>query len=116
LDATRAAYDALYCYTMERDRRSFILQHVVDAYAAQTATGSAASIGMTFALVGLYLHVEKGFSGRQVQQVHIQLARDKRLWPTFPVPQDRGAMTAVDVLRAPAGQEKTRSGDDSCPR
>jgi hypothetical protein len=36
MDAARAAYDEVYVYTMGRPR--FILQHVVDAFAAQTAT------------------------------------------------------------------------------
>jgi len=33
----RDAYDQLYVYTMGRGRESFILQHVVDAFGAQTA-------------------------------------------------------------------------------
>jgi len=36
LDHMRAAYDEVYIYTMGRP--GFILQHVVDAFAVQTAT------------------------------------------------------------------------------
>ena len=43
-----------------------------------TATSDSKPMGIVFALVGLYLHVEKHFSGGQVQKVHAQLARRKR--------------------------------------
>lgn len=47
-------------------RRGFIPQHLVDAFAVQTANGDSRPIGVVFGLVGLYLHVEKQCSGRQV--------------------------------------------------
>jgi hypothetical protein len=77
------AYDELCCYTLAHGAPAFIHQHVVDAFAAQRADGGSKAIGVTFALVGLYLHVEKQFSGKQVQRVHMELARHKRQWPTF---------------------------------
>ena len=40
-----------------------LLQHVVDAYAAQTARASTKPITLAFALVGLYLHLEKNQTG-----------------------------------------------------
>src|SRR5207245_9270566 len=79
MDTTRAAYDEVYVYTMGRP--GFILQHVVDAFAVQTATDGSKPIAVVFGLVGLYLHVEKQFSGRQVQEAHIKLGRRKREWP-----------------------------------
>src|SRR5438067_3221775 len=51
-----------------------LLQHVVDAYAAQTARASTKPITLAFALVGLYLHLEKNQTGKQVQRVHMLLA------------------------------------------
>lgn len=72
----RAAYDQVYAYTMGRP--GFILEHVVDAFAVQTAKDLSRPIGIVFGLVGLYLHVEKQFSGRQVQRVHMELGRRKR--------------------------------------
>ena len=72
----RSAYDEVYAYTMNRP--GFILQHVVDAYGAQTASSDGKPIGIVFALVGLYLHVERAFSGRQVQKAHMELGRRKR--------------------------------------
>ena len=63
------AYHELYAYTMGRPK--FILQHVVDANMAQTLDRTRAGykpMGAIFALAGLYLHCEKGFTGAQVQQ------------------------------------------------
>jgi hypothetical protein len=107
-----SAYDEVYAYTM--DRPGFILQHVVDAYAAQTASADSKPIGVVFALVGLYLHIEKGFSGRQVQQAHMALGRQKRAWPTMDLPSDRGAMTVAGVLAAAAGPERDKAIDAWC--
>ena|SRR5437867_2618944 len=100
------AYHELCCYTMAHGDASFIHQHVVDAFAAQHADEHSKPIGVTFALVGLYLHVEKQFSGRQVQRVHMQLGRRKHSWPALALPPHRGVMTAVDVMAAPAGPER----------
>ena len=108
----RAAYDELYAYTMGRD--GFLLQHVVDAQAAQTANETSKPIGVVFALVGLYLHVERHLSGRDVQKAHMRLARVKRQWPPIPLPRDRGFVTALDVLQAAEGPERDRAIDDWC--
>ena len=108
----RLAYDEVYVYTMGRP--GFILQHVVDAYGAQTATSDTKPIGLMFALVGLYLHVEKRFSGRQVQKVHALLGRRKRACPIGDLPNDRGAMTVADVLAASAGPERDKAIDAWC--
>ena len=112
MDAIRAAYDEVYVYTMGRP--GFILQHVVDAFAVQTANKDSGPIGVVFGLVGLYLHVEKQFSGRQVQEVHRKLGGRKREWPSVGFPEDRGRMTVVDVLAAPAGLARDRAIDDWC--
>ena len=108
------AYHELCGYTLTHGDAEFIHQYVVDAFAAQRATPSGKPIGVTFALVGLYLHVEKQYSGRHVQRVHMQLARRKRTWPTFVLPPNRGAMTAVDVMAAPAGPERDLAIHEWC--
>ena len=113
MNNVRDAYDELYVYTMGRGT-SFMLQHVVDAFAAQTAGDDAKPITVTFALVGLYLHVEKQFSGKQVQRVHIQLGQRKRQWPAIPLPRDRGSMTAIDVMAVPAGSDRDLAIDAWC--
>ena len=108
------AYHEVCAYTLTHGDAEFIHQHVVDAFAAQRANEQSKPIGVTFALVGLYLHVERGYTGRRVQRVHMQLARRKRTWPTFVLPPNRGATTAVDVMRAPAGPERDRAIHEWC--
>jgi hypothetical protein len=108
----RSAYDEVYVYTMGRPE--FILQHVVDFYGAQTASRDGKPIGIVISLVGLYLHVEKHFSGRQVQKAHMELGRRKREWPIVDLPDGRGAITVADVLAAPAGPERDRAIDAWC--
>ena len=76
MEKTRDAYEELYIYTMGRP--SFVLQHAVDAFVVQTATANTRPIAIVFGLVGLYLHVEKQFSGRRVQKAHIEVARKSR--------------------------------------
>jgi hypothetical protein len=112
MESMRAAYDEVYVYTMGRP--GFILQHVVDAFAVQTANDESRPIGVVFGLVGLYLHVEKQFSGHQVQRVHMELGRRKREWPRVYVPDDRGSMTVADVLAASAGPERDVAINNWC--
>lgn len=104
----REVYDDLCAYTLSHGDPSFIHQHVVDAYAAQHADKDSKPIGVTFALAGLYLHVERGLSGRQVQLAHMRMAKAKRSWPEFSLPVDRGPVTAGEVMDAPPGPERDR--------
>jgi hypothetical protein len=106
---TSAAYEELAAYTLTLGDVAFIHQHVVDAFAAQRATEATKPITVAFALIGLYLHVERGFTGRQVQRAHMMLARRSRSWPIFRLPETRGPLTAADVLAAPAGRERDRA-------
>ena len=108
------AYDELYAYALTRGRDPFVLQYVSDAFAAQSATPASKPIKLTFALVGLCLHVEHGYSGVEVQRVHMQLARRKREWPTFALPSDRGAMTRDDVLAVPPGDARDAAISQWC--
>src|SRR5262249_18691090 len=103
------AYNELCYYTLAHRDPSFIHQDVVDAFAAQNAGEQTKPIKLTFALVGLYLHVEKQFSGRQVQRAHMDLARQKQLWPRFALPSDRGSQTVADVLAIPAGPARDKA-------
>jgi hypothetical protein len=114
-DASRAdAYNALCCYTLAHGDPSFIHQHVVDAFTAQNADETTKPIALTFALVGLYLHIDRGFSGKQVQRAHMTLARQKRAWPTFALPRDRGRMTVIDVMGFAEGPERDEAIDRWC--
>lgn len=106
------AYHELSAYTLTHGDRSFIHQHVVDAWAAQHADEGTKPIGLTFALVGLYLHLEKGLSGRQVQRAHMQMARQKRQWPGLALPALRGSITAVEVMAASEGPARDQAIDE----
>ena len=102
------AYHVLCAYTLEHARRdaSFIHQHVVDAYAAQHLSSASKPIAGAFSLLGLYLHVERGYTGRRVQEEHMRLAQRTRTWPSFPLPQERGSLTCMDVLARPEGPDR----------
>ena len=108
------AYEALQFYTLARTDPAFIHQYVVDAWALQHADERTKPIKIAFALVGLYLHVERGFSGRQVQRVHTALARNSLTWPTFALPAQRGSLTVSQVIAAAAGPERDRAIDAWC--
>lgn len=108
------AYHELCYYTLTLGDAAFIHQHVVDAFAAQQADEQTKPIKLTFALVDLFLHVEKQFSGKLVQRVHMDLARQKHVWPSFTLPQSRGDLTAVDVLAFPAGPQRDQAIDAWC--
>ena len=112
--AEQEAYTELQCYTLAHRGSEFIHQHVVDAWTAQHADARTKPIAVIFALVGLHLHVEKGFSGRRVQRAHMALARRKRTWAPLPLPRERGSLTASWVMAAPAGTERDRAIDAWC--
>ncbi|HEX6252338.1 MAG TPA: DUF5946 family protein [Gemmatimonadaceae bacterium] len=110
----QAAYDELQCYTLALNDVAFIHQHVVDAWAAQHADEGIKPIALTFALVGLHLHLEKGYSGRQVQRAHMSLAKHRRQWPSLAQPLERGAVTTVQVMSAAPGTERAEAIDAWC--
>ncbi len=97
------AYHEVCAYTLTLGDPEFRHQHVVDAWAAQHARVDSKPIAVCFALVGLYLHQEQGYTGREVQLVHMQLARQREAWPFGSLPTGRGTVTAHDVLAASAG-------------
>jgi hypothetical protein len=70
-------------------------------------------------LLGLYLHVERGWTGRDVQRAHMRLARPqgrgpgRKEWPRFTAPEERGSVTAADVMTA-AESERRAAIDRWC--
>jgi len=99
--------DELMFYTLSHsDKAYFIHQHVVDAYKAQTADENTKPIGVIFSLIGLYLYLEKNYTGRQVQLAHMKLAENKKPWPRIELPEDRGSITVTDVLKTQPGEER----------
>jgi hypothetical protein len=107
-------YDELSAYTLTHPDPAFIHQYVVDAFAARHAHTDTRPITLAFALVGLYVHLELHRTGRQVQRIHTLLARRRRQWPTFELPEHRGDITVADVLAAPAGPERDAAIETWC--
>lgn len=99
-------YNELAFYTLELRDPEFIHQHIVDAFAVQHACPDSKPIAIVFGLIGLYLYLEKNFTGRQVQRAHMQLARHRRQWIAPPFPQPRANIGVADVLAAPRGAER----------
>src|SRR5688572_7447585 len=92
-------FNELSYYTLDHpDTSYFIHQHIVDAYTAQSVDENTKPISITFSLVGLYLYVEKNYSGRQVQQAHMKLSQNKKVWPEFQIPTHKGDITISNVL------------------
>jgi len=98
------AYNELTAWTLSLRDREFIHQHVVDVWALQHADENSNAIAIPFTLLGLYLHLEEGYTGREVQRVHMKLAQPhgrgpgRKDWPRFPFPKARPAMTVRDVM------------------
>lgn len=101
-------YHELSAYTLALQDQSFIHQLVVDAYAAQHAGPYSRPITVFFALIGLYLTFERNYNGRQVQRVHLLLAKNRRTWPSFTRPDGFAALTVQDVLEAAPGEARLR--------
>ena len=107
-------YHELICYTLAHGDPSFIHQHVVDAFAAQCADECSKPNAVTFALVGLFLHLEKSYTGRHVQLAHMNLARRRKDWVMPPMPPDRGNLRVCDVLAAEAGPMRDAAIHEWC--
>ena len=99
-------YDELAFYTLSHPDPAFLHQHIVDAYAAQHAGDASKPIGIVFALIGLYLYLEKGFTGKQVQRMHMRLAHQRKQWPKLPPPLSPAKMSLADVLAAEPGKPR----------
>src|SRR5690349_20552503 len=84
--------EELTAWSLSLGDKAFVHQHVVDAWAAQHASEQSRPISVAFALIGLYLHLERGLTGRQVQRVHMLLGQPRgrgpgrKDWPRFPLP------------------------------
>jgi hypothetical protein len=77
---------------------TFRTQHAVDAYGAQHSGSRVKNIRTAFSLIGLYLAVEREYTGRQVQQAHMELAKRNIKWSSFILPIRPYALSVADVL------------------
>jgi hypothetical protein len=102
----RRLYHELSLYTLSHGDAFFIHQVAVDAYAAQHAGPASKPITIAFALIGLCLLLERGYTGKAVQRAHMRLASRSKRWPSFDPPAHRGSMTVADVLHVVPGSER----------
>jgi hypothetical protein len=107
-------FHTLCYYTLSHGGPEFIHQHVVDAYTAQSAGPDVKPIAIFFALAGLYLHVERGYTGKEVQQAHLLMARMTKTYVPIQLPPYRGAITVDDVLSASPGKERDATINEWC--
>lgn len=105
-EALQDQFHQLAYYTLAHNGKNFIHQHVVDAFAAQNASANTKPITLFFALAGLYLFVEKGVTGRQVQNTHLLFSRKTKQFPLFQLPNCNCDITVSDVMALPAGIER----------
>jgi hypothetical protein len=99
-------YHELSFYTLGLQDPGFIHQHIVDAYAAQTADEKTKVITVFFALAGLYLFLEKDFTGKQIQDAHQLMASKTKSFVKINLPGERGMITVNEVLEVPAGSRR----------
>jgi len=114
VDPRASAHEALSYYLIETDPEEFRLQHMVDAFAAETADSGTKPIRLVFALVGLHLKIERGFSGTEIQRAHSQLANSGATWPRLTLPAERGDIGIEDVMAAEPGHERDAMLDRWC--
>jgi hypothetical protein len=99
-------YDELRAYTLTLTGPEFLHQHVIDAHAVQDAGDWSKPIAVAFGLAGLWLYIERGATGRDVQRVHRLLGARPKAWPVFKLPDDRGDLGPVDVVREAPGPDR----------
>lgn len=104
-------FDQLCFYTMNHPDPRFLHQHAVDAFAVQEADSTTKPIAIVFGLAGLYLHLEHGYTGKQVQRGHMQMAARRRTWPHLALPVSRGAITVAEVVKS---EDKDQAIEDWC--
>jgi hypothetical protein len=104
-------YSDLLCITVAEQVTAFIHMHAVDTYEAQHIRGTTRNITVAFGLIGLYLALEKSFTGRQIQLAHQQIARIRKDRPRIGPPVRPAGITVRDVLQA-----ETDAGRDAMIR
>ena len=100
-------FEELSYYTLSHpDSDYFIHQLIVDAFTAQTADKDTKKISLVFSLVGLYLLIEKNYTGKQIQRAHTVLANYKEYLPEIKLPENRGEITISEVLKSKLNRDE----------
>jgi hypothetical protein len=72
----------------------------VDTYGTQHAADHDRSIRVAYSIVGLYLSIERGWSGDDVRRAHQRMGKPQPSWPEFRRPDELGGVTVLDVAMA----------------
>jgi hypothetical protein len=56
-------------------------------------------VTITFALVGLYLIFERGYTGREVHRAHMLLGKLQKKWPRFESKIKGDEITVAEILQ-----------------
>jgi hypothetical protein len=99
-------YNEIAYYTLSLQDNYFIHQLLVDTFASQHSNIYTKPIKITFALIGLYLVNERNYTGKQVQQAHIDLANKNKSWPHFQTSSEQNWITIQDVIKVPDNQKQ----------
>ncbi len=102
-------YHDLTIYSLSHQGKNFIHQYVVDSFTAQNATVNTSAIAVFYALAGLYLHVEKGFNGKQVQEAHLKFSKQTKNYPTINLPAFRGELNIRNIAVSEPGIERDQA-------
>lgn len=96
-------FDELSFYTLAHGDPAFLHENSADAWRAQHVDETTKPMAVIFAVMGLYLYLEKGFTGKQVQLAHMRMARRRRSWPQLPLPKTQASIRVADVVAAEPG-------------
>ena len=108
-------FHELSFYTLGHPNKDyFIHQHAVDAFAVQHLGEDTKIIKATYGLLGLCLYLEHGFSGKEVQHVHVKLSSDKSDWPNIQYPIQQIAYSIQTILNAPEGKHRDQEIRNWC--
>ncbi|HEX8509367.1 MAG TPA: DUF5946 family protein [Propionibacteriaceae bacterium] len=93
-------------YVLSSSAEPKLASVAVDTYAAQYPGPPAKRVTLWFALAGLHLALEEGWTGRQVQVAHQRLSRLDKVGPGLGHLVVQSGMTVGDVMAACPGDER----------
>jgi hypothetical protein len=100
-------YWEVSAYTLSLTDKFFLHQYIVDAYAASHVDTHTKPMKIYFSLLGLYLALEKQYTGREVQLAHMQLGKEKKVWPPYKLPTHYATLTIKDIYETHNAKKAT---------
>ncbi|WP_041580500.1 DUF5946 family protein [Bacillus sp. 1NLA3E] len=99
-------YSELSTYTLNKQDIYFNHQHAIDTYSAQHSGSGMKNITTAYSLIGLYYAIEHGYTGKQVQHIHMLLSKQKYNWQGLQPPNKHYSITVYDVLKEEPGEKR----------